>query len=210
MKIVDLSRVIKDGMQVFPGDAPPVIKRLAGGGFRTSEIFVNSHAGTHMDAPAHLAEGTVTLDMLPPERFFGPAILADVSAARGKIEISDLAPHRRGLGAADCLILRTGWEDKFGGAEYLTGYPVLTPGAARYVLERGIGCVGTDTISADPAESADCSVHRILLGSGALIIENLRGLKALPEGKIFRLAALPVPIFAADGAPARVMAILED
>ena len=66
------------------------------------------------------------------------------------------------------------------------------------------------TISADSVESEECPIHKTLLGAGALIIENLRGLDALPEGETFLLAALPMPLADAEGAPARVTAILEN
>ena len=101
-------------------------------------------------------------------------------------------------------------EEKFGGEEYLTGFPTLSQEAAEYALSLGLRSFGFDTISADAVESETCPIHRTLLGAGALIIENLRGLDALPEGEIFLLAALPMPLADAEGAPARVTAILEN
>lgn len=211
MKIVDLSRTITPGMQCFPGDMTPAIERLEADGFRTANLSLCTHAGTHMDAPAHLCSESVTLDMMPPETFWGLALLADVRGAAGRgIEISDIAPHADKLAEAGFLILRTGWEEKFGGEEYLTGFPTLSQEAAEYALSLGLRGFGFDTISADAVESETCPIHRTLLGAGALIIENLRGLDALPEGETFLLAALPMPLADAEGAPARVTAILEN
>lgn len=211
MKIIDLSRTITPGMQCFPGDMTPEIERLEAGGFRTANVSLCSHSGTHIDAPAHLSSQSVTLDMMPPETFWGLALLIDARGAAGRgIEISGLAPHAEKLAEADFLLLRTGWEDKFGTAEYLTGFPTLSREAAEYALSLGLRGFGFDAISADRVESEECPIHRTLLGAGALIIENLRGLKELPEGETFLLAALPMPLAQADGAPARVMAILEN
>ena len=233
LKIIDLSRTITPGMQGFPGDAAPAIERREDGGFRTASLSLCSHAGTHVDAPAHLSSQSVTLDMMPPETFWGLALLADVRAAAGRgieiadlaphaeklavraaagrgIEIADLAPHAEKLAEADFLLLRTGWEEKFGKEEYLAGFPTLSREAAQYALSLGIRGFGFDTISADAVDSETCPIHRTLLGAGALIIENLRGLYALPEGETFLLAALPMPLAGADGAPARVMAVLEN
>ena len=210
MKIIDLSRTITPGMQGFPGDAAPAIERREDG-FRTASLSLCSHAGTHVDAPAHLSSQSVTLDMMPPETFWGLALLADVRRAAGRgIEIADLAPHAEKLAEADFLLLRTGWEDKFGTEEYLAGFPALSCEAAQYALSLGIRGFGFDTISADSVESEECPIHKTLLGAGALIIENLRGLDALPVGETFLLAALPMPLANADGAPARVMAVLEN
>ena len=119
-------------------------------------------------------------------------------------------PHAEKLAEADFLLLRTGWEDKFGTEEYLAGFPTLSREAAQYALSLGIRGFGFDTISADSVESEECPIHKTLLGAGALIIENLRGLDALPAGETFLLAALPMPLANADGAPARVMAVLEN
>lgn len=198
-------------MQCFPGDMTPRTERLEFDGFRTANISLCSHSGTHIDAPAHLCSESVTLDMMPPETFWGLALLADVRGAAGRgIEISDIAPHADKLAEAGFLILRTGWEEKFGGEEYLTGFPTLSQEAAEYALSLGLRGFGFDTISADSVESEECPIHKTLLGAGALIIENLRGLDALPVGETFLLAALPMPLANADGAPARVMAVLEN
>ena len=211
MKIIDLSRTITPGMQCFPGDMTPEIERLEAGGFRTANVSFCSHAGTHIDAPAHITSERATLDAMPPETFWGLALLIDARGAAGRgIEISNLAPHAEKLAEADFLLLRTGWEDKFGTAEYLTGFPTLSREAAEYALSLGLRGFGFDAISADRVESEECPIHRTLLGAGALIIENLRGMKELPEGETFLLAALPMPLAQADGAPARVMAILEN
>ena len=211
MKIIDLSRTITPGMQCFPGDMTPAIERLEADGFRTANVSLCSHAGTHMDAPAHIISERLTLDAMPPETFWGLALLADVRGAAGReIEIEDVAPHAEKLAEADFLLLRTGWEEKFGTAEYLTDFPTLSREAAEYALSLGLRGFGFDTISADRVESEECPIHKTLLGAGAVLIENLRGLGALPEGETFLLAALPMPLAQADGAPARVMAVLEN
>lgn len=211
MKIIDLSRMITPGMQCFPGDLPPRIERLEEGGFRTANVSLCSHTGTHMDAPAHLCAQKATLDMMPPETFWGPALLVDARGAAGReVETADIAPHAEKLAGADFLILRTGWEEKFGTEAYLSGFPTLSAGAAKYALSLGLRGFGFDTISADRVGSEECPIHKTLLGAGAVIIENLRGLGALPAGETFMLAALPMPLAQADGAPARVMAVLEN
>lgn len=211
MKIIDLSRMITEGMQCFPGDVSPKIERLEGGGFRTANVLLCSHSGTHIDAPAHLCTQSVTLDKMPPETFWGLALLVDAREAAGReVEIADIALHAEKLAEADFLLLRTGWEEKFGTEGYLSGFPTLSPEAAKYALSLGLRGFGFDAISADRAESEECPIHKTLLGSGAVIIENLRGLGALPEGETFLLAALPMPLAQADAAPARVMAVLEN
>ena len=104
MKIIDLSRTITPGMQCFPGDMTPKIELLEAGGFRTANVSFCSHAGTHIDAPAHITSERATLDAMPPETFWGLALLIDARGAAGRgIEISNLAPHAEKLAEADFL-----------------------------------------------------------------------------------------------------------
>lgn len=213
MRVIDLGRPIEGSMQVFPGDLPPVIeelKKIEEAGFRAKKITMSSHTGTHIDAPAHMLAGGARLDELPNETFFGFAVIADVSGRRGgEIEMSDLGLTREVLASADFLLLHTGYGDKMGGEGYLKDFPVLSLEAARSLAALDLKGLGVDAISVDPVESAECPVHKIILGGGLIIIENLRGLRRLPFKEPFCLTALPLALKEADGAPARVMAVLE-
>ena len=51
-------------------------------------------------------------------------------------------------------------------------------------------------------------MHRIVLGAGLVIIENLTNLEQL-VGRAFRFAALPLKYEDADGAPVRAVAFME-
>jgi kynurenine formamidase len=65
--------------------------------------------------------------------------------------------------------------------------------------------VGVDAPSVDPVGSSDFAVHRLLLGSGKILVENLRGLEGLPEGR-FTFSCLPLAIAGGDGSPVRAAA----
>ncbi|ANZ46199.1 hypothetical protein BED41_14470 [Cloacibacillus porcorum] len=213
MRVIDLGWPIEDSMQVFPGDISPEIKELTkieDEGCRSKKIIISSHTGTHMDAPAHMLAGGACLDELPSETFFGFAVIADVSGCAGReIEISDLGLTREEMAAADFLLLHTGYCDKMGEDGYLEGFPVLSQAAARALAEQELKGIGVDAISVDPVKSAECPVHKTILGNGMVVLENLRGLRQLPFKTPFCLTALPLALKGADGAPARVMAVLE-
>lgn len=76
MKIIDLSRSIYSGMQVYPGD-PPVDLTIQHNykeqGWQLRKITMGSHTGTHVDAFSHMHAGKATIDLIPVERFFGRA-----------------------------------------------------------------------------------------------------------------------------------------
>ena len=190
--------------------------------FRASE-----HGGTHVDAPAHFAEGRHTVDEIPLDRFLGPARVLDVSAAAAKnadyeITVEDLerfeAEHSR-IPDGAVLLLRTGffarWPDR---ATYLgteergpdavakLHFPGLHPDAARWLLrERDVAAVGIDTASMDHGQSTLFESHRILLEQNVPIFENVANLGELSATGAF-VIALPMKIAGGSGGPLRIIA----
>ena len=86
MKIIDLTHNIENGMQIYPGD--PEI-RISEGLIHESDychvdvLQLNSHTGTHIDAPYHfLPEGKKITDFAA-DKFTGKGITLDL---RGKGE----------------------------------------------------------------------------------------------------------------------------
>lgn len=76
MKLIDLSKTLEHGMNGYPGDPPVHIRAvhsLDKEGWILRQLRMGSHAGTHVDAPAHMHEEGTTLDKMPLERFFGKA-----------------------------------------------------------------------------------------------------------------------------------------
>lgn len=212
MRTIDLCWPIKDGMQVFPGDPVPSVCRVTAAEKNETAftlMTLGSHTGTHMDAPAHVIAGGKTLDDFPCEKFFGIALVADVTKCVGrKIGKSDIIASARDIGSVDFLLLHTGWSSRWGDLSYTRGYPVLSEAAARWLTSLKLKGVGADALSVDEADSRAIEIHKILLGQELLIIENMRNLE-LVAGESFCLAALPLPLEKADGAPARVIAVLE-
>lgn len=77
MRIVDLSRPLRSGMDVFEGDPPvriSVVRTRDEDGWELREICMGSHTGTHCDAPSHMHAAAATLDDIPLARFCGPAV----------------------------------------------------------------------------------------------------------------------------------------
>ena len=212
MRVIDLSWPITDGMMVFPGDIPPSVKKgakMEENGWRTTLLSFTSHTGTHMDAPSHMMPDGKSLDRLPNETFFGFGLVVDVRGCAGRmIELADIKAASSRLPEADFILFRTGWSEKWGTEDYLNGYPVLSALSAKWISEKGLKGVGFDAISADPVDSASNDIHKILLSSGLVILENLKDLDKAGD-KTFCVAALPLSLEDQDGGPARVMAVLE-
>jgi arylformamidase len=195
--IIDISRPIGPDTPVWPGDPPVAVEpvaRVEDGDPGVSRLTLGTHTGTHVDPPAHFLPGAATVDALPLDVLVGPALVVDLSDG-GPIDADRLAST--GLGDdVSRLVCRTGAAE---GA--------LTTDGARWLVERGVRLVGVDTLSIEPA-TGTYPVHRILLGSGVVIVEGL-DLSTVAPGR-YRLVCLPLRIALGDGAPARAILIAED
>lgn len=187
-------------------------------GYRVTAISMGSHAGTHVDAPAHTEPRGRTIDEYPASAFRFDAVRLDVSgkAPREPIDRADIREAAASVDpeatfAADLLALRTGW-DEYWGTEWYHDHPFLTPGAAAWLADNDYH-VGVDAPSVDPTPSPNARpdepdgvpAHHALLGSGRLIVENLVDLAAPPEQ--FTLHAYPLSLADAEAAPARAVAM---
>jgi kynurenine formamidase len=168
-------------------------------GYRVARLELGTHAGTHVDAPAHTEADGRTLDAFDVSDFRFDARLVDCRdvGANGAIAPSALPDD----GDADLLVFRTGWEDEWGTGR-MTDHPYLAPETADACARRGVS-VATDALSPDPTGGERVPAHHAILGASELIVENLCNLDPLPER--FELLALPLRVDA-DGAPARVVA----
>jgi len=212
VRIVDLSRTMEPGMQVFP--VYPSVQVIQWTiyethGFKSEVLFASTHTGTHVDAPAHFVEGGLDVSSTPLDVFFVDAVAVDVSGTRsidGAILREGLEGlFERGLG----VLLYTSWEDLYGTDRYVAENPGLSVDGAEALVELGASIVGIDSPSIDPSGAEGFPAHRALLSSGIPVIENLCNLKQL-VGKRFKLIALPLKIKEATASPVRAVAVLEE
>lgn len=191
--LIDLSHPFLPMKALYPGD-PDVemgeAQHWETDGCRVERFSLGSHSMTHIDAAYHLFQEGKRLDQYPLSRFFGMAYVM-----RG-VDDPDIPEE------VDMVVVSTGWETKWGTEAYKTGYPVLSQETVRLLLSRGVRLFGFDTPS--PDSDVRLPIHRMILASDGLIVENLTGTGRL-AGKTVSLTVLPLP-FGGDGAPARVIA----
>ena len=211
MTVYDLTYPISSSTPVYPGSESPALSIAATveqEGYHEMKLSFYSHTGTHMDAPAHIFRGAATLDSFPPEAFAGTAYVLDCSqlGQNGRICVEMLRSAEEEIRRADFLLLHTGWEKYWGSPAYFGVFPVLTAEASLFLSELPrLKGVGVDAVSVDLVGLPFLENHRILLGSGKLLIENLKNLSAL-VGKRVQFAALPLHYVNSDGAPVRAIA----
>ena len=196
MKIIDITRTLSDKTVSYPGDTPPQFSQRDAGMYLISDLHMNSHSGTHIDAPVHYLKTGDTIDTIPLDHLIGPCRVLDVSRAGSTITAADLIGR---LGSSKRILLKTMFsgEDRF-----RENYPHLSLDAAELLSTNGILSIGIDSFSIE-AFVCDGSVHRELLGNGCIIIELL-DLSGVNEGE-YEMAALPLRLAGLDGAPARVV-----
>ena len=189
MRYIDVTRPLSPSTRVYPGDPPVEISLLAdtsdGVGTRVSMLRLSAHAGTHADAPCHVAGGRGGVESLTLKTLIGPVVVIDApSQLSGWLDIP-----ARSRGRFTRVLFK--------------GEPVITAGCARDFVRRSVRLVGTDGLSVDSLDDPKLPAHRILLRAGVVILEGL-DLSRVAAGR-YELIALPLLIPGADGAPVRAI-----
>jgi kynurenine formamidase len=198
---IDLTHRLNNDTPVYPGDAEikiSVADTIEQNGYLGHNLQLGSHSGTHIDAPAHMISGGKTLDKFGLEAFIGRGCYIFLNDGKFSLE----AVQNADIKANDVVIFDTQSSYHFKKPEYFTDYPVMNEEIAQYLVEKGVKMVGLDTCSAD--NLPDFPVHKILLNSDILIIENLTNIEQL-TGHSFNVYALPIKLDI-DGSSARVIA----
>ena len=79
-RIHDVTVPLTPGMLAYPGDPPFLlepVQRLGEASYNLSRMVLTTHAGTHVDAPAHFLAGGATVDQLPLEILLGPVAIGE-------------------------------------------------------------------------------------------------------------------------------------
>jgi kynurenine formamidase len=212
VRVVDLSHHYEDGMPIFPGLPGPSFRPIAkveDDGYAMSEYRLLNHIGTHVDAPAHQIAGGDTLDEIGLERLVTDAVTIDVSRRTpGPIAADELAPELDRVQRGDIVFLYSDNGRNWGSDAYWTGWSYPDADAAGGLIDRGISAVGFDGPSADPVDSTTFDLHRVWLGAGRMIIENLTNLGQLPPR--VQVVVAPMKVRDANGAPTRIFALVPE
>lgn len=213
--VADLSHAYYPGMPhagTIPAPAFRTVRTLAEHGLRCMELSMPTHLGTHLDAPSHFVADGATVDALDPSALVGPARCVEVDVpADTAVEVDDLADRCADAEPGEALLVRTGWDAKYGGDGYAR-HPYLSERCAGWIVERGFRLVGVDTVTPElpvplRPDGHPAPVHHALLGGGVLIAENL-DLRAVVDRR-FTLVVAPLRITGGDGSPARALALLD-
>jgi kynurenine formamidase len=224
---IDLTHSLGDRTPGYTPDEKLHATRVASyekEGYFARSVSLFEHFGTHVDAPAHFAHGTWTIDQVPADRLVRPLIVVDVSSqvkdnADYLISVEDIAGWEEKNGRIPpgaVVMVRTGWDERWHSPERYRNadqkgvlhFPAYSADAAKFLVEgREIVGLGIDTLSVDRAASPDYLVHRYCATHDIYHIENVANLaQAPPIGALVVIA--PLKLEGGSGAPARVLALL--
>ena len=211
MKIYDLSLPFSVDMSVFPG-TPPMKYQLTHtvekDHYNLGLATINSHAGTHTDAPRHFLADGAGLGEVPLERYIGDAVVADCmakSAPFARIEKEDFIHYEALIRKHGKVLVKTGWSRYADEDRFYTDYPIITESCAEYLVSLGVHLVGVEAPSLNPEKYIE--VHKTFLSNHVAIVESLTNLDTLPADVVF-FSGAPLNLAGGDGFPIRAYAIV--
>lgn len=202
-------------------------------GWAIEEVRINTHNGTHLDAPYHYAstmDGGVpalTIDQVPLEWCLQPGVKLDFRdlpdgyvATAADVE-AELRRIGHTLSPLEIVLVNTSAGLRYGEDDYVMRGCGMGKDATLYLLERGIRLTGTDAWSWDApfpftaerfAATHDVTLlwegHKVGREIGYCHLEKLHNLESLPSTG-FSVSCFPVKVHAASAGWTRAVAILE-
>lgn len=189
MDFIDITREMLTA-PVYPGDPAPKLKPLTrmewGDAGNTTGIAMCLHNGTHMDAPSHFLAGGDTVDKVDFDAYIGECVVIECNGLLLGDQAEDLLPYlkKRVLFKGDVQ---------------------LSPSAAFVLSTAGIALLGVEQTSVAPPEYT-AEVHRQLLGTGMVLLENL-DLSNAKVNTTYLLIAAPLKIAGAEATPVRALLV---
>lgn len=204
-KWVDVTLSIHTNMIFWPSDPPVEILEYKGinkgNSSNVSLLKMGSHTGTHIDAPRHFFDKGTTIDKMSPDVMAGLTRVIEIKD-RSAICVNELKSKNIRLGQRIFFRTRNSkmqWWKK----DISNDSVFLTLAAAKYLVSRRVKLIGIDSLSVGGYGRFDSvAVHKALLTSGIWIVEGL-DLTQIKTG-CYDMLCLPLRIYQADAAPARV------
>ncbi|MCL1981998.1 MAG: cyclase family protein [Clostridiales bacterium] len=193
MKLIDISQALNNDTPVYPGDSKLSLvedKTLKNDGYSSYVLTSCLHTGTHIDVPMHMTGDDRTAADFPVDCFSGRGVLLDV---RGEYLIAMRPCFESIVGEGDVVLLHTGFDKWYGKVSYFADRPSVSKELSEFLISRKIKMLGMDMPSPDRPPH---DIHKALLESGVILLENLTNLEALQGIGDFEVMALPLKIAA--------------
>jgi arylformamidase len=202
----DISVALDGDLPTWPG-SPGVLTKLRmsigqGDDANVTQLSIDVHSGTHVDAPRHCVDHAETLEELGLDPFIGAAVVVDTGPVKeitASVLDAAMIPDD-----TERLLLRTANSARpdLYQTPFDEDYAALTLDGAEWLAAKDLRLVGIDYLSIQRyTEPPD--VHRALLGAGIPLVEGLCLANVTPGA--YELICLPMRLVNAEGAPARAI-----
>lgn len=189
-------------------DAPAI-------GSMNTVIALNTHVGTHVDAPRHFYADGEAIDRMPLDRMvLRKAVVLDMSRKRAGegVTAADLDRAGAAPAAGEVAVIKTLWTDRaWGKPEFWQDTIYLDPSVGAWMEQRGVAAVAMDCFPEKPFWKMTLTPeerganHKRWLKAGIPLIQMLTNLDRIAPR--FTLIALPLRLEGMDGSPARVIGV---
>lgn len=200
---IDISTPISEKMMVYKNKDEKKTKITtrathAENGYHESSIYMDLHAGTHIDMPLHMIEDGENSSSFNLDKVNGFCIVVDFSN-ESETEVDAAFLKRFSITTGDIVVIKT--KNSFAKI-FDVNYDYLGESGASYLKDLGVKSVGIDALGIERSAPGH-PTHNILLGNGIGIIEGLN-LAHVESGR-YEMLCLPLRIEGVEGLPARVM-----
>ena len=194
--MIDISLPLDKDLITYPGDAKLELYNYythKENGVHITRVLMETHTGTHIDAPFHAMEDGPTMSSIPLEKLMGPCTVVE---ARGDYVSAEDIPET----TEKRLLFKTKNSKLYGNFD--TEFAYISMDAAEKMVDMGIEVAGLDYLSIEKFGTKGMPVHKKLLGNGIAIMEGLNLGEVAPGG--YELICLPLKMDL-DGAPCRAI-----
>jgi arylformamidase len=195
-------------MPYWPTDPlPPKIERIMdvdrGDKATMSQININSHNGTHIDAPLHFIYGGGSIDQMPLDTTVGRARVIEIKDPES-VKVKEVEPYD--IKSGERILFKTQNSEKaYKTDKFVEDYVYIATETAHFLAEKKVRLVGLDYISIGSFRDMENigETHETLLKNGVYILEmiNLSGVK---PGE-YELLCLPLRMERGDAGPCRAI-----
>jgi kynurenine formamidase len=227
--VIDLTHSINGHVPTYEPSEKAIYQVKTSATFEKDHYFARNislpeHYGTHIDAPAHFARGSWTVDQIPAERLVVPLVIIDVHQAAAanadyQLSMDDIATWEQKNGQVpmgSVVMARTGWDDRWNSEKAYRNadgkgtmhFPGFSLDAAKFLVEaRNVAGLGIDTLSIDYGPSKNFEVHQYTLAHGLYHLENVASLAQTPETGSTVVVG-PAKLEGGSGGPVRILALV--
>lgn len=178
------------------------LKSIDNDGVRETEITLDAHTGTHIDAPSHFARDGKTIDQLDLGSVIGPCKVIDMSVVTNGITRGHLENIE--IDRGDIILFKTTNSAMQPTDKFSPHFIYLEISGAQLLVQRKVRAVGIDYLGIERSQPGHLT-HNELFKYNITVIEGLR-LQQVKPGNYF-LCCLPLNLIGLEAAPARAVLI---